>query len=1123
MEYLKHSKRGCQLKSPELWFVIPAYKAGEKIIRCLDSVIKQKQGNWKAIVAIDGGDDDTARYAIPLAESHKERIKVIVRTERQYALKNVVNAIKNIPSDAIVALLDGDDALTRDDVLEIILRPYEDPEVGAVWSQYQEYQNGKPFNHGNRTSGAMDDTKSPYRQPWSVSPLRTFRKSIFENIDERNFLDADGEYLKRAYDQAIMLPVVHLSRKTKFIPVTMYAYHNEPHDVAHSVGESCSAILRNRRFVGYPMDDVMVGILTYREGPFLENILKWLVNIVGHIVVLEDQTSMFGDQGTSDETKNVVNKVHEEMPWTRSVIQFHQKSFDGKGPAQESQRRTYLGKLAMSIGCDWVWHIDADEFYLEDEAKAMWEWIRPQMDGRNALVTCSMLTYWRSLHYRVDPPEKHRPVIISRADIAASLARQYPKWPTIDVPPEICRMRHYSWVRTPKDVNRKIHGWGHAHQMKRGWFEDVFMSWKPGAEMNNLHPTHPAAYGSIVRCEEDIPEALEGHPWTGLDIVENEEVRIKVAVLHHNMPENADGLCHQLKMAFDDVELIDCGSDPNNMPASLTVSLDNVYWEGAWLEAMRRWKNYDVVWILGGDIKLCQAPKEYRQAIEEAFPFGCWSPAIDGRAHPFMMFDKYYEERRRVKNIEGMALAVSGDLIRKIDGKFAVSTEIGFGQDYWLCAMARKHGLPNYIDGAVVVEHPSSIGYNEEYAHDKMDEAFGAEFGADYRRTLFEYDQSFEGNLYKEKDMSEKKLTIASVDNGWGVKEFNRITDKFKNECRRVIMRKGISDFSGETEAEVIDYDPELKEILAADVVVFTRVGAANVEDFEKIIAAGKNPVVNTNFAGDRIKHQETGFLYGHESWGEAWIREQIKAIKEKPIEQVRQEFIKEVAEEVADEIVDETNKGIKNGIEAVANELTNPVVSIITPTFRRDPRVVSRCIDCVRLQTVSRVEQLICSDGANEAPIASLVASVADTRISYQHTTVKKPGDFGNVVRQTMLEKAKGDYILFLDDDNLILPEYLAKMIKAIQDSGADFAVCKVVHFGPLKEDVTGPPPIILNGLPVKLHHVDPLQILVKREAMLDIGWDTEKGYLADGHTLQALGEKYKHIEVPEVLGFHM
>jgi hypothetical protein len=177
-----------------------------------------------------------------------------------------------------------------------------------------------------------------------------------------------------------------------------------------------------------------------------------------------------------------------------------------------------------------------------------------------------------------------------------------------------------------------------------------------------------------------------------------------------------------------------------------------------------------------------------------------------------------------------------------------------------------------------------------------------------------------------------------------------------------------------------------------------------------------------------------------------------------------------------------------------------------------------------VQLQTVTNIEQLVCSDGAPESAIASLVGSIADERITYHHTTVKKPGDYGNTVRSEMLARARGDYILFMDDDNLILPDYLEKMIKAIEESGKDFAVCRVVHFGPLNEEQYGKkPPVVLTGLPVKLYHVDPLQILVKRAAMQDIGWETEKGYLADGHTLQALGDKFEHVEVADVLGFHM
>ena len=146
------------------------------------------------------------------------------------------------------------------------------------------------------------------------------------------------------------------------------------------------------------------------------------------------------------------------------------------------------------------------------------------------------------------------------------------------------------------------------------------------------------------------------------------------------------------------------------------------------------------------------------------------------------------------------------------------------------------------------------------------------------------------------------------------------------------------------------------------------------------------------------------------------------------------------------------------------------------------------------------------------------------DSRIKYFSTTDSgKPGDFGNTVRKEMLAKATGKYVLFCDDDNLILPDYLEKMVNALEMSGTDFAVARIVHFGPLNEPVTGKPPQVLSGFPVKLYHIDPLQVLVKREVMQAVGWDCDHGYVSDGVTLEMLGDKYKSTEVAEVLGFHM
>jgi GT2 family glycosyltransferase len=874
----------------------------------------------------------------------------------------------------------------------------------------------------------------------------------------------------------------------------------------------------------FPLVNVGVGILTYQEGPFLEYILRWLVGRVKVIVVLEDTNSMFGSAVSfGEETKAIVDKVKREVPGAASVIDFRMESFGtGKGPVQEAERRNRMAEVVGSYGCDWIWHIDADEVYDDEEAERLWLWFVSQIDGKVQGAVCSMLTYWRSMRWRIDPPEKHRPVIISKVGVKAVLARQFDAGAAlVEVPPEICRMRHYSWVRTPFDAKRKVLGWGHAHQVVPGWFDSVFLKWHPGCGMRDIHPTVPGAYSSVKRCELRIPGALSGHPWSGLQLVED-SLRIKVVVLHHGMPEKADDLRCLLAEEFDGVELIDCGSTPDKMPSWVTVALPNVYWQGAWAEAMKLWSDWDVIWMLGADVLLLDSPEVYREAMEKAWPFGCWSPAVQGRAHPFMLSENYEDGAcRRVKNVEGMAMAVSGNLIRTIGGKFELDTKYGFGQDYWLCAKARQGGIPNYIGGGKIY-HPPGVGYNESEAHDLMEKAFSKAYGVDFRKTLFEYDSSFQGNLEGKENlrMQAKRLKLVCVDNGWGIKEFEALTKGLP--VHRVVMRKGVSDFSASTTADVIPYEESLAALLDADMAFFPKVGQANRREFEMLVDAGIPTVVHADYHSGKIDHQKTGYIYQHETWATGWLNQLIlnEGLRKTVSEAAK---VARLAKQAPAEAVLVPPKQEPVPVAGPVVSQTPVRVTVITPTYRRDPRVVSRCIDCLRIQTEQAYEHLICSDGAEEAPIKALVGSVKDPRVSYQFTSVKKPGDFGNVVRSEMLKKAKGDFILFMDDDNVILPNYLETMIAAIEKAGAAFAVCRIVHFGPLREDAVGVPPQVLTGVPVKLYHIDTLQVLVRREAMQDIGWDMEKGYLADGHTLQKLGEKYPHVVVPEVLGFHL
>jgi hypothetical protein len=311
-------------------------------------------------------------------------------------------------------------------------------------------------------------------------------------------------------------------------------------------------------------------------------------------------------------------------------------------------------------------------------------------------------------------------------------------------------------------------------------------------------------------------------------------------------------------------------------------------------------------------------------------------------------------------------------------------------------------------------------------------------------------------------------------------------------------------------EFEMLAYDESLDLLIKeADVALFPRVGSANRADYEKLLKAGVPVVVRNSCDQGLIKHMKNGWIFQDEAWALQWINH----LRSNPSEIER---IRKLAGEVEQAVVPSVE------VEKQPKDDTCDV-TVITPTFRRDPKILSRCVSCLMLQTNSKWEQLICSNGGEEKHVKGFVESLGDPRVQYHFVTTTKEGDFGNTARSEMLKKARGKYVLFFDDDNVILPKYLAEMVSRLANSpDCQFAVAEIVHFGPLNEKEVGKPPKVLKGDPVKLYHIDPLQVLVRRDDMQKIGWDTEAGYLSDGITLEKLGA-LKCVRVNEVLGFHM
>lgn len=116
---------------------------------------------------------------------------------------------------------------------------------------------------------------------------------------------------------------------------------------------------------------------------------------------------------------------------------------------------------------------------------------------------------------------------------------------------------------------------------------------------------------------------------------------------------------------------------------------------------------------------------------------------------------------------------------------------------------------------------------------------------------------------------------------------------------------------------------------------------------------------------------------------------------------------------------------------------MNKPLVSIITPTYNC-ARFIGETIQSVLSQTYTNWEMIIvddCSTDHTQEVAAGFTAQ--DPRIRY-HLLPHNSG--AAVARTTAMQLARGDYMAFLDSDDLWYPHKLAKQLAFMQTTGHCF-----------------------------------------------------------------------------------
>ncbi|MDR2387350.1 MAG: glycosyltransferase [Deltaproteobacteria bacterium] len=205
-------------------------------------------------------------------------------------------------------------------------------------------------------------------------------------------------------------------------------------------------------------------------------------------------------------------------------------------------------------------------------------------------------------------------------------------------------------------------------------------------------------------------------------------------------------------------------------------------------------------------------------------------------------------------------------------------------------------------------------------------------------------------------------------------------------------------------------------------------------------------------------------------------------------------------------------------------SSIVNPKVTALISTFNR-PKYLAEAIESIRAQTLADWELIVLNDGGVD--VADVVANFADPRIVYVPDTVNK----GAAIRFNQgLKLAKGDYVVYLGDDDTFYPNHFEVLSKALDENPEiGMAYSDLYAVSSIADGKTGERHILDKQMLVSrdfnrefmfhYNHVLHVSLMHRREAALRVGgFDEEVKVLIEWSLNRRMAFIYDflHVEIP-------
>jgi glycosyltransferase involved in cell wall biosynthesis len=201
------------------------WNASKYIDLCIDSVVGQKNQNFKMIIIDDVSTDDSCEIVKKKIVEYNN-IELIENKQKKYKLKNFDDLISDknlIQNNDIIIELDGDDWLADDQVVQTIYDTYNTNNNILISNSKFAYSNGRiGFSNNVNISNIR-------QSPFMFSHLRSWKASLWRSIDKKYFVDPrTNDYFKITADMAYSFPMLETAGQNRYyhIPKVLHIYND---------------------------------------------------------------------------------------------------------------------------------------------------------------------------------------------------------------------------------------------------------------------------------------------------------------------------------------------------------------------------------------------------------------------------------------------------------------------------------------------------------------------------------------------------------------------------------------------------------------------------------------------------------------------------------------------------------------------------------------------------------------------------------------------------------------------------------------------------------------------------------------------------------------------------------